>query len=110
MSRIASGVTGATPIFHKIMSALLINEDDQDWIVPEGLVQVPICPITGTLPCQGCPIRIEWFLEEKQPTKACAPKFIESLKEKDENKKKFPIFLPADRQGEILEPAIRTER
>ncbi len=117
MSRIASGITGATPIFHKIMSALLVKEENSDWIVPKGLVQVPICPITGTLPCKGCPIRIEWFLEENQPTKSCSPEFFEKLKDKekgqedkDKEKEKFRFYLPADRQGEIFPEAARTER
>ena len=76
MSRIASGVTGATPIWNKIMSALLAQEENHDWQVPEGLIQVPICPYTGTLACEGCPTKMEWFLEENRPTKACSPEWF----------------------------------
>lgn len=111
MSRIASGITGATPIFNKIMSAILTNEENHDWIIPDGLVQVPICPITGTLPCQGCPIRIEWFLEESQPTTTCNPDYFKTedeIQEKDKDKD-YPL-LPADRQGQILDSSIRIER
>ncbi|MCK4782138.1 MAG: hypothetical protein KAV87_00195, partial [Desulfobacteraceae bacterium] len=117
MSRIASGVTGATPIFHNIISALLAQEKNHDWIIPEGLVQVPICPIVGTLPCKNCPIRIEWFLEENQPQKACSSEFIKKLQEEEviinKDKKikppRYP-YLPADRQGELLDSASQTER
>jgi membrane carboxypeptidase/penicillin-binding protein PbpC len=73
MARIASGVTGASPIFNKIMSALLSDQDSVEWKVPEKLVQVPICSITGTLACEGCPKKLEWFLEENQPKKYCSP-------------------------------------
>lgn len=76
MSRIASGVTGATPIWNKIMTALLTKSDNHDWIVPEKLIKASICPITGTLACQGCPSKIEWFLEENKPTTACNPEWF----------------------------------
>jgi 1A family penicillin-binding protein len=34
MARVASGVTGASPIFNKIMTALLANRQNHDWEVP----------------------------------------------------------------------------
>jgi membrane carboxypeptidase/penicillin-binding protein PbpC len=79
MSRIASGVTGASPIFNKIMSALLSTEENHDWPIPEKLVQLPICPYTGTLACTGCPIKMEWFLEENKPEKACQTNTVEKI-------------------------------
>jgi len=96
MSRVASGITGASPIFNKIMSALLANEPNQEWPVPQGLVKLPICTLTGTLTCEGCPTRLEWFLEENKPEKACDPNFVRGLKEV----KPHP---------QILEPAARVE-
>lgn len=74
MARIASGITGAAPIWNKIMTSLLAGEESVDWQVPDGLVHVSVCPLTGTLPCEGCPGRPEWFLREKAPTKACVYK------------------------------------
>lgn len=62
MSRIASGITGAAPIWNKIITALLINSDSKDWNVPDGLVY------------KECFSRNEWFLEEKQLS---CPKIIE---------------------------------
>jgi len=99
MARVASGITGATPIWNKIMSTLLANEQNKEWEVPEGLIEIPICTLTGTLPCEGCPTRLEWFLEENQPQKACS---MEEILEKKEKKKKP--------RGKILEPAARTEQ
>jgi membrane carboxypeptidase/penicillin-binding protein PbpC len=99
MARVASGITGATPIWNKIMSTLLANEQNKEWEIPEGLEEVPICTLTGTLPCAGCPTRLEWFLEENQPQKACRTEQV--IKEKE--KKKKP-------EGKILEPAARTEQ
>jgi 1A family penicillin-binding protein len=99
MARVASGITGATPIWNKIMSTLLANEQNKEWEVPEGLKEIPICTLTGTLPCEGCPTRLEWFLEENQPQKACNIEQVLKEKEKKEKPK-----------GRILEPAARTEQ
>ena len=99
MARVASGVTGATPIWNKIMSSLLANEQNIEWEVPEGLKEIPVCALTGTLPCEGCSTRLEWFLEENQPQEACNTKQVREEKEK----KKKP-------EGKILEPAARTEQ
>jgi len=79
MSRIASGVTGASPIWNKIMSAILANTPSIDWKVPDGVSKVNICVITGTLPCNNCPTKQEWFLDENKPTKYCSPDQIEKI-------------------------------
>ena len=93
MARIASGVTGAAPIWNKIMSSLLSGKAVAPWEIPQGLTQVSICSVTGTLPCEGCPLKAEWFLEENKPTKAC---------------KLTPTPAP-NAGGKILEPAERIE-
>ena len=94
MSRIASGVTGASPIFNNIISALLAQKENHDWGIPEGLIQLPICPFTGTLACTGCPVKMEWFLEENKPETACRPDWFKKEKEEDgkSDKDKKPIY------------------
>lgn len=79
MSRIASGVTGATPIFNKIMAGLLAGKDSQDWPVPKGVVKETICPLTGELACETCGSKPEWFLVESLPTKHCTSQEIQSI-------------------------------
>lgn len=79
MSRIASGITGASPIWNKIMSAVLVNQPSIDWKVPDEVSKVNICSITGTLPCDSCPTRQEWFLDEERPTRACTPDQIQKI-------------------------------
>ncbi len=71
MNRIASGITGASPIWNKIMTTLLNGQPSIDWNAPSGVSKVNICSITGTLPCNRCPTRQEWFLDENRPTKHC---------------------------------------
>lgn len=74
MAYVASGVTGATPIWHKIMAELLEGQANHSWEVPPGITQVDICPFAGTLPCEGCAGKKEYFLEGTEPKKACVPK------------------------------------
>lgn len=94
MSRVASGVTGASPIFNKVMSALLVNYDPYDWYIPENMVRVKTCTLTGTLPCSGCPTREEWFLIENAPKRSCNPDFIEQLKENNKVTKRQDYTQP----------------
>jgi membrane peptidoglycan carboxypeptidase len=117
MSRVASGITGATPIFNKIMTALLAHEENHPWEVPTGLIQLPICPVTGTLACEGCPVKMEWFLKENTPTSACSPEWFKEGEEQEEKEKEG---LPRDDlsrdevfreviRGQILEEAVQTK-
>jgi 1A family penicillin-binding protein len=62
MSRIASGITGAAPIWNKIMRALVENQESTEWTIPSGLVN------------KDCFGKKEWFLEERQLS---CPKIIE---------------------------------
>ena len=116
MSRIASGVTGATPIFNKIMSALLNEKPNHDWEIPEGLVQVPICTYTGTLTCSGCPTKTEWFLEENVPKKTCNPSWFnknENQQQVQNNSQVNPIITPTPETNvlrEIIDKRINKKR
>lgn len=51
MSQVASGVTGASPIWNKIMSNLLTDSEPKNWETPKGLVQAQVCGHT------------DWFLQ-----------------------------------------------
>ncbi|MDQ3008596.1 MAG: PBP1A family penicillin-binding protein [bacterium] len=74
MSYVASGITGASPIWNNIMRLFLDEEDPHQFAEPEGMIKVRICATTGTLPCTGCPvIKEELFYQGSQPTKACVP-------------------------------------
>jgi membrane carboxypeptidase/penicillin-binding protein PbpC len=89
MSRIASGITGATPIWQEIMIYLLnqyksqnlgqleiVNSHNFPWPIPKGIVKTPICLYTSTLPCTGCPTREEYFIDGTQPTHHCSPSWF----------------------------------
>ncbi len=73
MSRIASGITGATPIWRKITNTLMENETLSNWEKPGNVIQTTICRTTGTLPCVGCPqIVDEYFLKGTEPSEHCS--------------------------------------
>lgn len=71
MSSVASGITGASPIFHTIMASQLEGQHHA-FSAPTGLEKIAICQTTGTLPCNECPKVVEEvFLEGTAPTRRC---------------------------------------
>ncbi len=78
MSEIASGITGASPIWAKIFNKILeTNHEPTQLIAPEDLVKVKICVLTGTLTCSGCPTRTDYFVKGTEPKSACDPEDIQ---------------------------------
>lgn len=63
MSRVASGVTGASPMWNKIISELLKDKPSVAWNVPQGLQQH----------ASGCGGKSEWYLQENVQTRNCTP-------------------------------------
>ncbi len=91
MSYVASGVTGASPIWRKIMDELLKGKSPTVFTPPGDLIKVAICTITGELACDGCPSRTEFFVPGTQPTRACSPdaikKYLEDKTKKDQEER-----------------------
>lgn len=102
MNRIASGVTGASPIWNKIMTTLLFQRDSVDWTPPIGITRLNICKTTGALPCGECSIYSEWFLEENKPGRICINTETNDQNKNNEDKKHTP-------RGRILESGASTE-
>ena len=71
MSYVASGVTGASPIWNKIMAGLLKNQPVHTFTPPENLQKIAICPRTGQLACDACKGVSEYFLPGTEPKTAC---------------------------------------
>jgi membrane carboxypeptidase/penicillin-binding protein PbpC len=86
MSGAVSGVSGASPIWNKIIKAVLdkaekgaydASEDGHVWPKqPDGVVGATICSDTGGLPGSdpgnpGCPTRFEYFLKGTIPYIIC---------------------------------------
>lgn len=70
MSYVASGVTGASPIWNKIISFALKDKKEEWQLKPEGIVGGHICNLSGKAPNPDspCQTRFEYFLEGTVPT------------------------------------------
>ncbi len=79
MSYVASGITGASPIWNKTMSFLLEDTPDKMFEQPENVLRIEVCPSTGTLPCNGCGGAWEFFEKGTEPKYHCTS---ESTKQK----------------------------
>ncbi len=79
MSYVASGITGASPIWRKIMDELLKGKSPAVFTPPADLIKLAICTITGELACEGCPSRTEFFVPGTQPTRTCSPEAIKKI-------------------------------
>lgn len=72
MSGVASGVTGASPIWHDIMAHLLDGTKPELPQRPDNVVGLTVCSTSGLLPpAEGtpdrCPTRFEYFIKGTQP-------------------------------------------
>jgi 1A family penicillin-binding protein len=69
---LVSGITGAAPIWNKLMSKLLAGKPDIWPKQPDGIVGTSICSTTGLLPPNpdgtGCSTRFEYFVKGSVPT------------------------------------------
>jgi membrane carboxypeptidase/penicillin-binding protein len=61
------------------MTYLLKDIPDKEFIRPEDLKKVEICPLTGTLPCEGCGGKWEYFLSGAEPKTHCSPEKIKEM-------------------------------
>ncbi|NTU73150.1 hypothetical protein HGB07_03185 [Candidatus Roizmanbacteria bacterium] len=76
--RIASGVTGASPIWHNIMVGLLKKYPDGIMDKPDKVKATTVDSFLGGLPVDGRPSRAEYFIEGREP-KEISP-FYKKLK------------------------------
>lgn len=77
---LSSGVTGAAPIWNKIMTHVLKDVKDEWPVMPADIVGISVCSTSGKLPGEsGCPTRFEYFIKGTEP------------KEFDDGKKKILI-------------------
>lgn len=71
---LVSGVTGAAPIWNKVMKRALEDKPDVWPKQPEGIVGAQVCTISGLLPPnpdgddKGCPTRFEYFIKGTVPS------------------------------------------
>ncbi|MDZ4227992.1 MAG: PBP1A family penicillin-binding protein [Candidatus Levybacteria bacterium] len=67
MGDVASGVTGAAPIWRRIILEALKGKPSEDFSKPDNVVAVTIDSLGGGLPVDGQPTRSEYFIKGTEP-------------------------------------------
>ncbi len=67
MLKVASGVSGATPIWRRVMLFELPRRPKQDFPIPEKIVNVEVDKISGYSAHDGFASRSEYFIDGTQP-------------------------------------------
>ena len=62
-----SGITGAAPVWHDVMTYYLKDKPVEPFTRPPGLVEKTVCATTGLLPTKYCPTRAELFIPGNEP-------------------------------------------
>lgn len=87
MGDVASGVTGATPIWRRIILESLRNLPDEEFARPGNVMALTIDAYGGGLPVDGKPTRSEYFIKGTEPV---APASIyQDLRVSKEDKNKL---------------------
>lgn len=88
-----SGITGAAPIWHDVMTFLHQNLPVKEFAEPADIVRVPVCLASGLLPTAECPQTVrEVFKKGNEPTKP------------DDIWKPFRIFVPNGKLATAFDP------
>ncbi len=72
MNAIASGITGASPIWNRLITKLA-NPATPWFTPPSNLARIFYCPATNSQACPDCQNRYEYFSVDKKP-RPCPPK------------------------------------
>ncbi len=68
MKQVASGITGASPIWRRIILAAFKNYPEQSFPVPQNIVQLDVDKISGYLAHDGFESKKEYFIKGTEPT------------------------------------------
>jgi len=67
MGDVASGVTGAAPIWRRIILEALKNKPFEGFVKPDNVIAVTVDSLGGGLPVDGQPTRSEYFIKGTEP-------------------------------------------
>ena len=98
MSHVASGITGASPIWNKIMRQQLSPENPHVFAKPETVTSVAFCTATKQPACEWCTTTTEEvFLTGTEPALTCQPNY--RLSNSGQNFETFESTNRATQQG-----------
>ncbi len=83
---IASGITGASPIWNRIMREVLKGKADEQPSKPDNVIAVTIDSLGGGLPRDGKPTRSEYFIKGTEPQSQSAIYKKVKVSKSDNNK------------------------
>ena len=87
--QIASGVTGATPIWNRLMKVALADIFGENFDKPDNVIALEIDAFGGGLPCRDYPKRSEYFIKGTEPVGDC-------LVEKNLDGREYYVFVEFD--------------
>ncbi len=90
---LASGVTGAAPIWSRIMREALAKHPDEPFVRPSGVVEMEIDSYGGGTPKDGYPTRKERFVKGTEPTGPAAIYKEVKVSKSDTNKLANPVQI-----------------
>lgn len=69
MKEVASGITGASPIWKRIMVNALKDQPKEEFTKPDGVLEMDVDTVSGYAAHDGFPSKKEYFIEGTQPDK-----------------------------------------
>ncbi|PJA91385.1 MAG: penicillin-binding protein [Candidatus Levybacteria bacterium CG_4_9_14_3_um_filter_35_16] len=75
MGSIASGITGASPIWRRIVLEVIKDRPNQDFQKPNDVIATTVDSLTGGLPVDGKSTRSEYFVKGTEP-QSMSPVYI----------------------------------
>jgi penicillin-binding protein 1C len=93
-----SGVTGAAPLWSRIVLHLHEQQDPGPFAKPDGLVQKPICALSGMRPQAACPSIVqEYFYPEDLNAYATQPdRFYQAIASAPGQPPRYRLNLPPE--------------
>jgi len=91
--QLASGVTGAAPIWNRIIKEALKNKTDEQPKKPDNIISLTIDAYGGGLPHEGRDTRSEYFIKGTEPTKVSSIYQKIKLSKSDNNKLANPVEI-----------------
>lgn len=86
MGEIASGVTGATPIWRRVILEAVKNSSNEEFTKPDNVIALNIDSYAGGLPVEGKSTRSEYFIKGTEP-QGSSPIYQKIKVSKEDNKK-----------------------
>lgn len=106
MSYVASGITGASPIWNSLMRMQLSEENPHQFILPDGITETQVCKNQTYTACEFCAknnLKTEYFKTGTEQQYSCQYAKARAAKRK-------PSPSPTTPTGGQLTPATNTTR